>query len=118
LKIMDEKAHRRETGVSNRLILENLKRLDQAGKKVWIRMPIIPGVTDLPENLSSVARFMASLEKIWYIVLLPYHETGLDKYRLLGKECRMPETKRPTPERLVEIAKLFESHGLTAAIGS
>ncbi|MEW6266633.1 MAG: glycyl-radical enzyme activating protein [Thermodesulfobacteriota bacterium] len=118
LKIMDDEAHQRETGASNRLILENLKKLDRTAKEVWIRLPVIPGLTDGQDNLSALARFVAALEKIRYIILLPYHETGLDKYRLLGRECRVAGTERPSQERLEEMVRLLEAHGLKASLGA
>lgn len=117
LKIMDDDLHLREVGASNGRILDNLKKLDRAGKTVWIRVPVIPGVTDGEENVPEIARFVASMENIRDIMLLPYHETGLDKYRLLGRTCRLPHVARPSRERLEEMAGVFESYGLKPVIG-
>jgi pyruvate formate lyase activating enzyme len=35
--------HKTLTGVGNELILENLKKLSDLGKRIWIRIPYIPG---------------------------------------------------------------------------
>ena len=42
VKAYDEDAHIRCTGVSNKLILENLKYLDSLGKSIEIRIPYVP----------------------------------------------------------------------------
>ena len=43
LKHFDDKMHIKYTGVSNKQILENLQLLDEMGKSVQIRYPLIPG---------------------------------------------------------------------------
>jgi pyruvate formate lyase activating enzyme len=117
LKIMDDDAHRRYTGVSNQLILENLKKLNQAGARIWIRIPIIPGVNDHDANIEAAAAFLKALDKISYIMILPYHETGLEKYRLLGIPCPLPDTLRPDPERMERIVQIFQSLGFQVSLG-
>ena len=42
IKIFDEEAHRRWTGVSNRQILENAKKVAASGKPYLVRTPVIP----------------------------------------------------------------------------
>ena len=50
---MDDEAHRRLTGAGNRRILDNLRGLFRMGKKVLIRMPLIPGLNDDPAGLEA-----------------------------------------------------------------
>ena len=57
LKLMDEARHRQFTGVSNTLILENLKVLSGVHRQIWIRVPVIPGVNDSAADLEAAARF-------------------------------------------------------------
>ena len=117
LKVMDEARHIRDIGVSNRLILENLRRLDRDGANLAIRTPVVPGLTDDDENIEKMGAFVAGLKNVHYIVLLPYHETGLEKYRLLGREHGMPPTRTPAPERLEEIAAGLRRYGMAVSIG-
>ena len=46
LKMMDPAKHEKFTGVSNRLILDNLVRLARERIDLIIRIPLIPGVND------------------------------------------------------------------------
>ncbi len=46
LKLMDSTQHRQHTGVSNQLVLQNLRMLSQNGHSIIIRAPIIPGIND------------------------------------------------------------------------
>jgi pyruvate formate lyase activating enzyme len=118
LKLMDDARHREHTGVSNRLILENLKALDQVHQNIWIRVPIVPGVNDDEENLSAIARFAADLHGVRQVNLLPYHATGIQKHRRLGGIYSLSEVKSPSPERMQQAANLFRAAGLDPRVGS
>lgn len=60
LKFIDEEEHRKYTGQSNRVILENLKRLTRdARARIRPRVPLIPGITATPANLLTIASFLA-----------------------------------------------------------
>ena len=108
LKLMDNARHRAFTGVSNRPILENLRRLSRTGHSIVLRVPVIPGINDDEENLRAMGAFAADLPHLERVDLLPYHRIGRDKYRRLGKPCPMPETEPPSEERMDEIAKIVK----------
>jgi pyruvate formate lyase activating enzyme len=112
LKIMDEQNHIRCTGVSNRPVIENLEILSKKGKKVIIRFPVIPGITDTEKNIKAVGTFVSSLKNINEIDLLPYHHTAEGKYRRLKKENIMKtmKVKPPGDERMEEIRQLFKKY--------
>jgi len=78
LKVMAESQHKKYTGVSNRLILRNLKALDKLGRPIWIRFPFIPGVNDGQENLKAMADFLLELKSVKMINVLPYHKGGVE----------------------------------------
>jgi len=79
LKLVDDERHRRYTGVSNALILENLEALGRSHKNIRLRIPIVPGVNDDAENLRAAARLAASLPGVRQVDLLPYHDLGRHK---------------------------------------
>jgi pyruvate formate lyase activating enzyme len=85
IKLIDEAAHLRYTGVSNRLILENLRRLCAAGQPLRVRVPLIPGINDSPDDLRRLADFIAGLPNRPEVELLPYHTSGVEKYRRLNR---------------------------------
>ncbi len=117
LKGMDSDQHLRNTGLSNRLILENLKRRNGLRKPIIIRVPLIPGYTDSNQNLKATAQFLSGLKHVERVDLLAVHEYGKVKYGQLGKEYRLKNIRPLSQERLEEIKALFERHGLKAQLG-
>jgi pyruvate formate lyase activating enzyme len=85
IKVMDEGAHEGLTGVSNSVILDNLRMLVEHGKRVAVRFAVIPGVNDSAENVDALGAFVASLGDGCEVHPLPYHRAGAEKSgRLVG----------------------------------
>jgi len=116
IKIMDDKKHRRYTGVSNKPILENFKRLAENGGNIQVRFPIIPGINDSKDNITDTAEFVASC-RIKNIRLLPYHRAGIDKYKGLGRSYKLKKTQTPSDQDLNLIRKELEAFELQVRIG-
>ena len=117
LKHMDDARHRELTGVSNRLILDNLLALSRLGHAIYLRLPLIPGVNDDEAHLHQLARFASRLPHLQRVDLLPYHSSGLEKYARLDKTIPAPAL-RPVPEtHLAEVKTLFQAYGLETNIG-
>jgi pyruvate formate lyase activating enzyme len=112
LKIMNDQKHIEYTGVSNRPVIENLKILSKKGKKVIIRFPVIPGITDTEENIKAVGKFVSSLNNIEKIDLLPYHRIAEGKYLQLKKDNKMKEMKvlPHSADQMDKIQRLFEKY--------
>ena len=102
LKIMDDKRHRQWTGVSNAAILENLPALGNIHRNIWIRMPLIPGFNDDPEQVEAVARFAASVPGVRQVNLLPYHGTAAHKWKSLGKADKPDADRVPGSSEKME----------------
>jgi pyruvate formate lyase activating enzyme len=120
LKVMDESLHVKYTGVSNRLILENLKTLVRSGKKIILRIPVIPGITDTPENLRLLMVFFDNLgpkEHIVEIDLLPYHAAAKEKYIKFNKRNKLPHLNTLTKDDLTSLKKELESAGIPVKVG-
>ncbi len=107
LKLMDDSLHRKYTGVSNRIILENLKKLSEIHDNIEIRIPLIEGITDTDENISSILDFLSELKNISQISLLNYHKGGISKYRRLGIQYRLSDIEPLSDERLKSIKSKF-----------
>jgi pyruvate formate lyase activating enzyme len=117
LKIMDNDRHVYFTGVSNQLILENLKRMGRNGRPLRVRFPVIPGVTDDRQNIDRIARLVGSLETVQQIDLLPYHRTADGKYRRLGLPNPMQGVPPASGDQVQRIKSDFERYGFTVKIG-
>jgi len=110
LKGLDPEQHRRDTGVDNRLILENLERLRGAFPRtpVVVRTPVVPGKTDGEQLVAAIARRVAKLGGQTSYELLPYHGYGQNKYLQLGGGHGLSEMEPPTAkqmERLRQVAQ-------------
>ncbi|MCR4443346.1 MAG: glycyl-radical enzyme activating protein [Peptococcaceae bacterium] len=116
IKDMNPERHLKNTGVSNEPIIKNLKRFNDAGKPIIIRVPVVPGYNDSEENLKATAEFLAGLKSVERVDLMPVHEFGKVKYEQLGKEYKLKVRPVP-PERQEEIKALFEHYGLNTQIG-
>ena len=88
VKIADGEAHRRWTGVDNRVILENVAWLKASGKPFVIRIPLIPGVTDTTDNFAAIAELLKGSVNLREVQLLPYNFAAGAKYALVGREYR------------------------------
>ena len=93
LKILDDAAARFWTGRGSRLILENLRRLEDSGLAEYhIRMPLIAGATDTAENLRALMELAGTLRKCRRIDFLPANPLAPAKYpacgRVFSPDCR------------------------------
>ena len=116
LKGMDPDQHRNHTGVRNKPILKNLKRLSSLGKRIIIRLPIIPGYTDSPQNIKSTAEFLSTLKSVERVDLLTYHAYGTVKYEQLGREYGV-NIQPISKERVDDIKAEFERYGAKVQLG-
>ena len=112
LKHISPSRHRRYTGASNHLILENMKRLADYGVPVEVRMLIIPTINDSCSFINRAAKFLASLNNITAVRLLAYHHLAGSKYRRLDKPDTLPEVASPTEDQLQHIAGWIERYDL------
>ena len=116
LKIFDDEKHKKYTGVSNKLILENLKRLSSLGKNIFVRMPIIAGINDDDGHVDNSINFLSSLN-ILQVNILPYHRFGMDKYKKLGLRYKLSGNEKPEERRIREIVAKFKDAGIKVKVG-
>ena len=116
LKLFDDELHKKYTGVSNKLIKENLEFLSSVNANVIIRVPLIPEITDTEENLSAISKYLLKFNNIARIDLLPYNKLSEDKYRRLNKESKLGNIETQSGNRLAEIKKYVQSFGLNVQL--
>ena len=112
LKLMDDTRHRKWTGVSNAVILSNLRRLSELGNEIIIRIPLIPGINDDEENLRLTAVFLKSLPNVPPVELLPYHNIAEGKYAGMGMDYSLSEVQPPSQEQMQSKISLLSGLGL------
>lgn len=100
IKLINNDKHKKYTGVCNNLILENLIKLSKGNNKIFVRIPIIPGINDDEKNIIETGEFLSKLN-IAQVNLLPYHNIGLNKYKKLRVSCELLEVNSPSEEKNV-----------------
>ncbi len=113
IKLMDAQKHRHYTGVDNAGILRHAALLCQGSTPFIIRIPLIPGVNDSPENLDATAAFIAGAKKLIRVELLPYHQTAGAKYEMAGMQYR-PEFDVHQPP--LATTEPFERRGIQVTV--
>jgi pyruvate formate lyase activating enzyme len=112
VKHLDPDRHIALTGVSNERILDNLHRLNGAGKTLWVRVPLIPGQNDDLANYHAMGRLFATLKRIERVELLRYHRLAEAKYARMGLEYPLAGLATPSEADAESRRRLLESYGL------
>lgn len=118
LKIFDDRKHKSMIGKSNKIILDNLVRLNEFNKRIIIRVPIIPNYTNDNSNLIKIIRFIKNLSNVREIHFLPYHRLGEHKYKQLDKKYNLERISPIKIFRLEDnIKKILEKSNISYKIG-
>jgi pyruvate formate lyase activating enzyme len=118
IKHMDPVSHRELTGVSNERILRNIKMAGEKGRALRIRIPLIPGCNDTPENIKATADFVVSLgDTVQGLDILPYHRLGESKWAQLEREYPMAGVVPPKREHVLALAALARERIANVTVG-
>lgn len=106
IKCITPQLHKDGCGVSNKIILENLRKLSHTKNiRIIIRIPIIGGFNDNFEEMKKIAEFLNTI-RYEYVELLPYHNMGEHKYLSLGRTAERFYT--PSDANMQLFRELFE----------
>ena len=111
IKLTNDELHKKYTGVSNRLISENLRHLDSLGAKTILHCPIIPGINDTAEHLAGIASAANSLKNIIEINIEPFNQLSGAKYGRLGLAYQLDGLKAQSRGNIETIVRKLS--GLT-----
>jgi pyruvate formate lyase activating enzyme len=128
LKLMDPENHKKWTGVSNQLILKNLKILAETGANINIRIPLIKNVNTNQEEIQKMAEYISSLDlkisdskiadpQLPIVNLLPYHNIASGKYKKLEIPYDEGEMDEPSDKEIQQAEKIFRSFGIKTEVG-
>ena len=112
IKHVDPVVHRRLTGESNALVLENARRLAILGAPMVVRCPIVPKLTDEPGDVDALFRFVAALPGVQEIQLLPYHRLGESKYAMLRRPYPLKGLLPPSHGAMEQLSEMAKRRGL------
>jgi glycyl-radical enzyme activating protein len=116
MKCINPEGHKKYTGKDNALILANLRLLasdKDVKKKIWMRMPLVHGVNDSEEIITTTANLYRELQ-LQRVTIMSYHELGINKCKGIGR----PFYKFTPPDhaRMLAIRDTFARLGMEAEI--
>lgn len=112
IKVVEDEKHIKWTGVSNRIIFDNARKLARAGANIRLRLPIIHNANywDLehPRKVLQLAEELGD-ESVSGIDILPFHNFPAGKYEQLGKEYQFKDFPNLYREDVEEYKQILEN---------
>lgn len=113
IKLINDQLHQKYTGVSNRLILENLIKLQEKARAIRVRIPLIPGITDTESNLKEIINFLKKKTQLKEVDLLPFNQMGEAKYERLEVDYRIGKLEMQSEAEIERMKDMFRSSGFS-----
>lgn len=98
-KVSDPELHRRYTGVDQAPVLRHLKQLVQGDTPFIVRLPIIPGVNDVPEHFERICELVHDARSLVRVDILPYQRAAGAKYGMVGMKY-LPDFDEERPPHI------------------
>ena len=117
VKLLDPERHLAVTGAPLAPILANLAEVSRRGVPIWLRAPVIPGISDGDEWSTAIVRLARETPGVERISLLPYHRTGSSKRERLARAEPLADTPPPSSARMQALEALFAATGIETRIG-
>lgn len=108
IKHIDAEKCKDLVGFSNKLELDFAEYLSEHDIPIWIRQVLIPGLTDSKEDLLKLRHFISTLKTVQKIELLPYHDMGKYKWKKLGFDYPLKNTRDVKDEDINKAKKVLE----------
>lgn len=114
LKTWDPARHVKLTGKEVGPTLDFARRWAALKIPIWLRLVVVPGLTDDPADVAAIAKFAASLGNVQRVDVLPFHQMGRYKWEKLGLDYALHDTKPPSHELIQRVIAQFKAEGLKA----
>jgi pyruvate formate lyase activating enzyme len=114
IKSWDPDAHRNLTGKDVQPVLEFARRLGAQKRPAWLRYVLVPGLTDDFVGIEKLAKFVADQGNFERVDVLPFHQLGQFKWKKLGINYSLDQTRPPSPEVVQKAVGFFRANGLKA----
>jgi pyruvate formate lyase activating enzyme len=114
IKTWGSERHRHLTGMDIAPTLAFAQRLAARKRPIWVRFVLVPGLTDDPDNIASIASFAAGLGNVERVEVLPFHQMGRYKWKELGMDYTLQGVDPPSQEASKRVCEQFRSMGLAA----
>jgi pyruvate formate lyase activating enzyme len=111
IKSSDPQTYRNVTGRELAPTLRFAQRLAEAGKPVWVRFTLVPGLTDDPKNVEGIARFVAPMMNVEWVEVQPFHQLGAFKWKAMDLDYKLSETAPATSILVNRVLQQFRDAG-------
>ncbi len=116
LKLFDASLHTEFVGHDNSIILQNFKNLTAHKKEVFVRIPLIPGMTATKENLTAIGEFVLQTSPKTPIELINFNPLAKDKYQVMKKDYAHFLTMNPySDQEMDNFYSILTQLGVTVA---
>jgi pyruvate formate lyase activating enzyme len=85
IKSLEPETFKKYCGGDVEVVLANLMQLGHMRIPFVVRVPLIPGVTDNRQNMTTIAEMIRDIPGLLRVDLLPYHRLAGAKYPLLNQ---------------------------------
>ena len=92
IKHIDTEFHHNITGHHNDNILAFARYLSAKKVPMWVRHVVVPNLTNSKAHLVRLGEFLATLDNVKALDVLPYHDMAIPKYENLGIEYPLKDT--------------------------
>jgi len=107
-KQINPKRHELLTGSSNQNVLAFAEYLKSINQPTWIRHVLVKGINDDPQDQEELSKFIAQLDNVVKVEVLPYHNLAVDKYRQLGLAYQLSESNVPDTKAVTSLSALLK----------
>lgn len=107
IKHIDDEEHKKLTGASNKNILAFAQYLSEKQIPVWIRHVIVKDITLNEKYLKELGKFLATLNNIKALDILPYHNMAIPKYESLGINYPLKNTPPTSKEEAINARNII-----------
>ena len=107
VKAVDEEEYTELTGQNIKFFKQFLEACKQQNKKMWIRQVIVPGLNDDLAHVQKLKDFVATLQNVEKVELLPYKTIGVHKYRDLKIRYRLEGTPDMDEEKCKQLENIL-----------
>lgn len=116
LKHIDAEKFTKYTGGNVALVLDNFRKLDEKGKTIVVRVPVIPEFNFSESELFAIIDFAAGLKNSDEINFIPFHSLAREKYAMLGRTYIFEYQRNIEKSELIPFVEYAEKKGLSPKI--
>jgi pyruvate formate lyase activating enzyme len=113
IKAFDPDIYRKITGGKVAATQGFAKRLSSMAKPTWIRFVLVPQLTDDYDDIEKLADFVADLQSVERVEVLPFHKMGEHKWEALNLDYQLKETEPPSEKLIARVHDQFRKRQLT-----